>query len=340
MSNRFLGVVPSAALLLGLPITLAEAHAVLEHKTAAPNAAYRGVVQIMHGCDGTPTTRVSVTIPEGVIGAKPMPKAGWEVATTKGTYAKTYQSFHGTVSEGMRTITWTGGSLPDDQVDEFTFFARISDDFTPGSSVYFPIEQDCAKGSYRWSEIPSEGQDARALKTPAPGVRIVAAKTESAAKTDSDLKTEPAAQTGSTATKAGDVTIGEPWLRATPNGAKVAGGYVTLTNAGASPDKLLSASIPQAGRAEIHSMSVEGGVMKMAEVPGGLAIEPGKTVALKPGGLHLMFLDLKDGLKAGETVSGTLTFERAGTVPVTFAVAPVGAPGPARAAPSGGHHDH
>ena len=71
----------------------------LERKEAAPNAAYRGVIQIMHGCDGRPTTRVSVTIPEGVTGAKPMPKPGWTISTVKSAYARAYPSFHGQVSE-------------------------------------------------------------------------------------------------------------------------------------------------------------------------------------------------------------------------------------------------
>ncbi len=332
----------SAALAL-LPVLVgsASAHAVLERKEAAPNAAYRGVVQIMHGCDGRPTTRVSVTIPEGVTGAKPMPKPGWAISTVKSAYARPYPSFHGPVSEGVTRITWSGGSLPDDQVDEFTFLARISDAFAPGATITFPVEQDCSEGSMRWSEIPAEGGEARALKSPAPAVRIVAMK-ESAAK-ESTAKGPPAT---APAVPVGTIAIEAPWLRATPGGAQVAGGYVTLRKTGAAPDRLVAAAIPGAGRAEIHSMSMEGGVMKMAPVEGGLALAPGATVALKPGGLHLMFLDLKGGLKAGETVAGTLTFERAGTVPVRFTVAPIGAQAPGASTPApptpdaGSHHHH
>ena len=321
----------SLVLISSALISSASAHAVLERKEAAPNAAYRGVVQIMHGCDGRPTTRVSVTIPEGVTGAKPMPKPGWTISTVKSAYARAYPSFHGHVSEGVTRITWSGGSLPDEQVDEFTFFARISDAFAPGATIYFPVEQDCTEGSYRWSEVPAEGEPARALKAPAPAVRIVAAP---------GAATQAAQAPAAPAAKAGAIAIEAPWLRATPGGAKVAGGYVTLRNAGTEPDRLTAAAIPQAGRAEIHSMTTEGGVMKMAPVEGGLALAPGETVALKPGGYHLMFLDLKDGLKAGETVAGTLTFERAGTVPVTFTVAPIGAQGPGSAAPEAGGPPH
>lgn len=323
----------SVAALVFVPFlaSAASAHALLERKEATPNAAYRGVVQIMHGCDGKPTTRVSVSIPEGVTGAKPMPKPGWTLATTRSAYSKPYPSFHGTVTEGVTTITWSGGSLPDDQVDEFTFFARVSDAFEPGATIHFPVEQDCTEGGYRWSEVPAPGQEARTLKTPAPAVRIVAAKATAAA---------PVPVKADSETKAGALAIEMPWLRATPGGAKVAGGYVTVRNTGAEPDRLTGAAIARAGRGEIHTMSTENGVMKMAPVAGGLTIAPGESVALKPGGLHLMFLDLTDGLRAGETISGTLTFERAGTVPVTFTVAPIGAQGPGAAAPESGGHAH
>lgn len=317
----------SAALGLGLLASAAQAHAVLERKQAAPGTSYRGVVQIMHGCNGKPTTRVSVTIPEGLIGAKPMPKPGWTLTTARGPYAKTYASHHGTVSEGVTAITWSGGSLPDDQVDEFTFLAQVAGTFEPGATVYVPVQQDCAEGSYAWSEIPKAGQDAHDLKAAAPSFRIVQVAQAGGA---------PPAGTAAAATtvKAGDLTIETPWLRATPNGAKVAGGYVRITNTGSAPDTLTGATVPFAKSSDIHSMSMEGGVMKMAPVTNGLTIKPGETVELKPGGYHLMFEDLTGAPKAGETVAGTLTFQRAGAVPVTFTVAPIGAGAP------GGQHQH
>ncbi|ACB27318.1 DUF1775 domain-containing protein [Methylobacterium radiotolerans] len=317
----------SAALGLGLLASAAQAHAVLERKQAAPGTSYRGVVQIMHGCNGKPTTRVSVTIPEGLIGAKPMPKPGWTLTTARGPYAKTYATHHGTVSEGVTAITWSGGSLPDDQVDEFTFLAQVAGTFEPGATVYVPVQQDCAEGSYAWSEIPKAGQDAHDLKAAAPSFRIVQVAQAGGA---------PPAGTAAAATtvKAGDLTIETPWLRATPNGAKVAGGYVRITNTGRAPDTLTGATVPFAKSSDIHSMSMEGGVMKMAPVTNGLTIKPGETVELKPGGYHLMFEDLTGAPKAGETVAGTLTFQRAGAVPVTFTVAPIGAGAP------GGQHQH
>jgi len=305
---------------LGLVASAAQAHAVLERKQASPGAPYRGVVQIMHGCDGKPTTKVSVSIPEGLIGAKPMPKPGWTLTMTRGAYAKTYTTHHGTASEGVTAITWSGGSLPDDQVDEFTFLAQVADTFEPGATVYVPVQQECSEGSYSWSEIPKPGQDAHDLKAAAPAFRIVQAAQAAPAK--------------ATPVKAGDLTIETPWLRATPNGAKVAGGYVRITNTGSAPDVLTGAAVPFAKSGDLHSMSMEGGVMKMAPLSDGLTIKPGETVELKPGGYHLMFEGLTGAPKAGETVARTLTFQRAGTVPVTFSVAPIGAAAP------GGQHQH
>lgn len=123
--------------------------------------------------------------------------------------------------------------------------------------------------------------------------------------------------------KLGDLEIEHPWSRATPAGAKVAGGYFTITNTG-SADRLLSISSDISAKAELHEMGVKDGVMTMRPVSGGLEIPAGGKVALKPGGYHLMFVDLKRQPKQGETFSATLTFEKAGTVTVQFAVEGIG----------------
>ncbi len=126
--------------------------------------------------------------------------------------------------------------------------------------------------------------------------------------------------------KAGDLAIGHPFARATPPGAKVAAGYATIANNGASSDRLVGASGEIAGRAEIHEMSVgANGVMTMRPVAGGIEIPAGGTAELKPGGFHIMFLDLTRGAKEGEKFKGTLVFEKAGTVDVQFAVEGMGA---------------
>ena len=136
----------------------------------------------------------------------------------------------------------------------------------------------------------------------------------------------------------GSLKIGHPWARATPKGASVAGGYLTITNTGTSPDRLTGGTAAFAGRFEIHEMSHEGGVMKMRELPKGLEIKPGETVELKPGSFHVMFMDLKQPLVKDQKPrpKGTLMFEKAGKIEVEFAVEAAGA------SPKGhqGHHNH
>jgi copper(I)-binding protein len=131
--------------------------------------------------------------------------------------------------------------------------------------------------------------------------------------------------------KAGDLVITQAWARATPSGAKVGGGFLTIENKGTAPDKLVGASAEGAGKIEVHEMVMNEGVMKMRPVEGGLTIDPGKTIKLAPGGIHLMMMDLKSPLKQGDKMPVTLQFEKAGKVAVTLDVEGVGAQGPAAA---------
>jgi copper(I)-binding protein len=125
--------------------------------------------------------------------------------------------------------------------------------------------------------------------------------------------------------KAGALLIEAPWTRATPGGAKVAGGYLEITNTGRDADRLIGGSLPLATSVEVHEMAMTDGIMRMRRLPKGLEIKPGQKVALEPGGYHLMFMGLTGALKEGETVRGTLTFEKAGSVEVEYRVAPIGA---------------
>jgi copper(I)-binding protein len=129
--------------------------------------------------------------------------------------------------------------------------------------------------------------------------------------------------------KAGDLVITQTWSRATPGGAKIGGGYLTIENKGSMPDRLIGGSADVAGKVEVHEMAVNNGVMTMRPVDKGLTIEPGQTVKLAPGGYHLMLLDLKSPLRAGEKLPVTLDFEKAGKVKVTLDIEGVGAKGPA-----------
>jgi hypothetical protein len=133
--------------------------------------------------------------------------------------------------------------------------------------------------------------------------------------------------------KVGSLQIKHPWSRATPPGAKVAGGYFVIVNTGDTDDRLVSATADIAGRAEIHEMNEKDGVMTMREMPNGVEIPAKSEVAFKPGSYHMMFLNLQKAPKQGEPFAGTLTFEKAGTVSVSFAVEAIGA----SPAEKGGH---
>lgn len=138
-----------------------------------------------------------------------------------------------------------------------------------------------------------------------------------------------------TSVTAGTLVIKDAWIRATPGGAKVAGGFMTITNRGNSPDRLIGGALPVAGRVEIHEMAMSDGVMRMRALPQGLEIAPGAHVELKPGSYHVMFMDLKGGLREGETIKGEIVFEKAGRVEILYRIAPIGG----KEAP-GGHSSH
>ncbi len=123
----------------------------------------------------------------------------------------------------------------------------------------------------------------------------------------------------------GSLKISAPWARATPKGASVGGGYMTITNTGTAPDRLIGGSAAVAGRFEVHEMKMDNGVMKMRLVAGGIEIKPGQTVKLDPTGYHVMFVGLKQQLKQGEHFKATLEFAKAGKVDVDFAVEGIGA---------------
>jgi copper(I)-binding protein len=122
----------------------------------------------------------------------------------------------------------------------------------------------------------------------------------------------------------GEIELDQPWSRATAPGTPTGAGYVVIDNDGAA-DRLVSATAEIAGRTEIHEMSMNAGVMTMRALPDGLEIPADGEVKLEPGSYHLMFFDLKQPIREGERFKGTLTFEKAGTVDIEFAVAKAGA---------------
>ena len=124
--------------------------------------------------------------------------------------------------------------------------------------------------------------------------------------------------------KIGDLTISNPTIRATVPGAKVAAGYVMITNNGASSDRIVDGGAEFAGKLELHEMKMVDQVVKMRPLANGIELSPGKTVMLKPGGNHIMFMKLDGVLKEGEMRPVMLEFEKAGQLTLNFHVKSIG----------------
>lgn len=126
----------------------------------------------------------------------------------------------------------------------------------------------------------------------------------------------------------GNLTIQQPWSRETAPGQAVGGGFMTIANKGAVEDRLISGTSPVAAEVQLHTMAMDGGVMRMRQVEGGIAVPARGMLELKPGSYHIMFMGLKRPLRRGERLPVTLRFQRAGNVTVQVAVQPVTSTGP------------
>lgn len=124
--------------------------------------------------------------------------------------------------------------------------------------------------------------------------------------------------------KAGSLLIVHPWTPEPPVGAKVAAGFLKIVNEGTTDDRLVSVTAEIAGKAQVHGMKIENGVMSMFEIEGGLVIPAGQTVELKSKSTHVMFMDLKARPVKDTRFKAMLTFEKAGPVAVEFKVEPMG----------------
>ncbi len=161
-------------LVAALAASPAAAHITLETKQAAVGASYKAVFTVPHGCAGSPTVKIRVQIPEGVIAVKPMPKAGWSVDVVEGKYAGEYDYHGNKLSSGVREVMWSGGKLLDKNYDEFVMHTVLTDTLKPNTTLYFPVVQECETGVSRWIEIPAEGAGhSQESKSPAPGVKLL-----------------------------------------------------------------------------------------------------------------------------------------------------------------------
>ena len=166
---------PALVIAVILAASSASAHVTLETKQVAVGSYYKAVFTVPHGCAGSPTIKLRVQIPEGVIGVKPMPKPGWTVETVKGKYAAEYELHGSKFSEGVKEVVWSGGKLADDNYDEFIVATFLTGGLKPNIMLYFPVVQECEQGVSRWIDIPKEGQGAHGHdgKSPAPGVKLM-----------------------------------------------------------------------------------------------------------------------------------------------------------------------
>ena len=287
--------------------TQAQAHATLEQAEAAIGATAKFTLRVPHGCAGEATEEVRIEIPDGVYNVKPMPKAGWDLATETGAYAEPYDNHGREMTEGVRAVIWSGGRLEDGWYDEFTFRGAVGPQMAAGTVLRFPALQTCATGTADWTDTSG----AQGVPNPAPALTLVAA-------TEAGHGHAPRAEGGSAAL--GALRIEDGFVRATLPNQPVAGAFLTVTNDGPGDDRLIAVASPAAGRMEIHEMAMDGDVMRMREIPGGLTIPAGGSAVLEPGATHLMLMDLSGPLEAGSTAEVTLTFETAGDVTLTLPV--------------------
>ena len=166
--SRILSAASVAAILLAS--SPAFAHVELQTNKAPAASSYKAVLMVPHGCAGSPTVGLKVQIPDGVIGTKPMAKPGWRVAVKTAKLAQPVDIEGEKITEAVKEIDWSGGNLPDGLYDEFAFVANLPD--KPGTTIYFPAVQICAKGETRWIEIPAQGQSSDDLKAPAPSLTL------------------------------------------------------------------------------------------------------------------------------------------------------------------------
>ena len=163
----------SILIVAALAAAPASAHVTLEGKQAAIGADYNAVFIVPHGCAGSPTVRLRVQIPEGVIATDAKPVDGWKLDTVKGKYVTEYDMKGIKVSEGIKEVDWSGGKLPDKTRQDFVIDTFLTDSLKPDTTLYFPVVQECEQGVSRWIEIPPDGADrAHEGKWPAPGVKL------------------------------------------------------------------------------------------------------------------------------------------------------------------------
>ncbi|MEZ2127422.1 MULTISPECIES: DUF1775 domain-containing protein [unclassified Sinorhizobium] len=313
-----------AAILSPIIMSAAHAHVTFLDGDAPQDSTFIATLQVPHGCDGKATTEIRVKLPEGFAFAKPQPKPGWELEVIKGDYQKSYDNHGEQVKSGPLEVRWKNGDLSDDFYDTFVLRGSISG-IAAGASLAFPVTQVCGDVSEVWDQVAAEGVNPHSLKSPAPVLRIIAAEGhghhDMAGMDMSGMKmggmTAAAATPESVAgAKIGEIEISAGFTKAMLPGQPVGGGFLTIHNSGKSDDRLVSVTSSTAGHVALHEMQMQGTVMRMRELKDGISVPAGATVELVPGGLHMMFEQVKEPFREGGRVPVTLTFEKAGKIDI------------------------
>lgn len=278
----------------------AAAHVSLAQPLAQIGSSYQAVLGLGHGCDKASTTSITVQIPAGFAGARPLAKPGWNLST-----------------QGA-AVTWTASNkeaaIPTGERGEFTLAGTLPASAGP---LWFKVLQGCGQATLDWAQVPAEGISTAGLTSPAGLLQVMSAR--DLAQAQALPKVEGA------------------WVRSSVPGQQGTGGFMKLT--AREPMQLVGVSTPVAGTAEVHEMKMEGDVMRMRAVPK-LDLPAGQAVELRPGGYHLMLLDLKQPLAVGTTVPLTLLLRDAkGKESKLELKVPVStqAPGRPAGAPTDGH---
>ncbi|WP_293223028.1 copper chaperone PCu(A)C [Ottowia sp.] len=274
---------------------LAFAHVALPPGPAVAGSAYEAVFRVGHACkDARATTALTVRLPRGFALQEVPAHAGWTSTIDR---------------SGDGTVRWTADradqALPGEQKGAFVLRGQLS---PQAGTLYFKVLQTCDVGSADWSQVPASGSAA------APGEQLAF----------------PAARLQVVAPGTAPVATSEAWVRAAAPGQGVTGGFMKL--AAGVPLRLVGVSTPAAGVAEVHEMKMEGDVMKMRPIAA-LELPAHQSVALKPGGFHVMLMNLKQPLAVGQQVPLTLSFEDAQGTKSTLQVQ-----APVMQAPAGGAH--
>jgi periplasmic copper chaperone A len=162
-----------AAMLLSVAIVPmpAGAHVVFDKPEVAPGELATAALRVTHGCNGSSTTRIEITIPDEITRVNPRALSGWIVSRQMRRLEQPITQ-HGTqITEVISKLVWTGGPLMDGEYQEFEF--RYQAPSQPDRTIYFPVEQVCEQGKTSWTNIPRIGQRWGDVKEPAPYIRVI-----------------------------------------------------------------------------------------------------------------------------------------------------------------------